>query len=1053
VYDSRLKIEIIERMVRFHILAAHRLGSLGEDQFSSKQNTDRLNDLLGHLRNDYPILHKNNVVCENEYEFWCYTLLFLFDTLPTIVPMLRVDVIESPPVQVALAFYAAVQECNYMRFFALIKRSPYLVACLLHKQFYKVRLQALKIFNKAYNRNYFPVKDACELLAFDSTKQTCDFFLQHGIPVDGGMIQLTHSTVTHPKQSQANQRSQRIENKVAHLQIKDIVSTSMHLSDELLQLVIPPRTATPFSKSPSIRSSASLAPTTPTRSSLTSSKNATSASPAAAPALSTLPANSLRFSSTTPTPALNRALSNSTAKFVASPAMPATDPALTAGATAASSATTYFGAFNPSTGSMFAPALNKPAATATTAGGFTTPAPILTQPQPPTTGAAAFPMHRGASVFLQASALDANSILPSTATPSIGAMPALPTFGTMQATAPTIQPTPTRFTEPVLSSTPLLRRSSSRSSIAPITRQPTPPPATATTTAPFTTSMGPVDTIVDVDRDQDTDDHEAVTKDMQQAVGGDGEYGDGDGDGDDAQQEEGNVAEQDEQDEESETEHEMSEDDEDEQVDEDEQFSLMRYDNQQDAEQQYAFVSGALDAEEQLRLSLHSIPSGFELDEVSYELSGAMSTHIADDSYAQDTTDDGDSGAAQNDHVTLCTITPKKLLESLSNVKSASRQQKLLLWHPLDIGALSYSILHAKNANTKRVPALYWHILLAVQTHSIKGRQRSKFSTVSMWLAQKLHLARGRDISDSSGWTIEAQDIVHDYDDDSNSDHQSWSRDLHINASQVDIVDNTPKDQWDKLGSNTVNLSAVQSIVFFVTCRVSRLESARASLQKQQARLRQLIYVMQEQLRAGAPLAILYYGRVTRATAAQLIGLEQCLEEFDLQRHVTMACVCLGKDVAITDESCTMLHNAIEWCAYYTPALPALRKRAFKSVVYQQVQTSIYDAYYYYSSTLPQPPLAEHLQALKPVLGKPDDFITEFNTAIENAIETLAYQRELASAIPGWQQILTTAIRGTACSSLSLYDTRCRISVSVMIIYTLPICCCCCCCCCCCTLL
>jgi len=263
---SRIKVEIIERITRFHILSAHRLCALEEDKFSSKQNRDRLNDLLGHLRYDYEILHQNGVACANEPEFWCYTLLFFFDLLPTMVPMVRADVLASPHVQLALACYTAFHEGNYVRFFKLVVHAPYLVGCLLHSAFYKVRLHALKVLNKAYQRQGFPVAEMRALLVFDTDRQASDFVLHHGIPIDAGTIQTSFSTITYPKQLQVLRPSKVIEKKVAGLAISTIVSSPMRFSAELNALLTPARTAASDTFSRSSTQSTTAAIVTPSTS-------------------------------------------------------------------------------------------------------------------------------------------------------------------------------------------------------------------------------------------------------------------------------------------------------------------------------------------------------------------------------------------------------------------------------------------------------------------------------------------------------------------------------------------------------------------------------------------------------------------------------------------------------------------------------------------------------------------------------------------------------------------------------------------------------------------
>ena len=69
---------------------------------------------------------------------------------PREVQELRDEVRESPEVRFALSVYSALNSNNYIKFFKLVKRAPYLMACIIHRYFTQVRSVALIMMLKAY---------------------------------------------------------------------------------------------------------------------------------------------------------------------------------------------------------------------------------------------------------------------------------------------------------------------------------------------------------------------------------------------------------------------------------------------------------------------------------------------------------------------------------------------------------------------------------------------------------------------------------------------------------------------------------------------------------------------------------------------------------------------------------------------------------------------------------------------------------------------------------------------------------------------------------------
>jgi hypothetical protein len=92
------------------------------------------------------------------------------------------EVKSAPVVQLAVAAYNAIKEDNYVRFFALARSAPYLVAVLLNLQFNRVRARALEIICAAYLS--FPLATFVQQLAFENEEHARDFLDYYSVSVD-----------------------------------------------------------------------------------------------------------------------------------------------------------------------------------------------------------------------------------------------------------------------------------------------------------------------------------------------------------------------------------------------------------------------------------------------------------------------------------------------------------------------------------------------------------------------------------------------------------------------------------------------------------------------------------------------------------------------------------------------------------------------------------------------------------------------------------------------------------------------------------------------------
>ena len=65
---------------------------------------------------------------------------------------LRETLRHSPVIGFVVQVYSALNSCNYLRFFKLVKRASFLMACIMLRYFYQVRVKAFQILTRAYNK-------------------------------------------------------------------------------------------------------------------------------------------------------------------------------------------------------------------------------------------------------------------------------------------------------------------------------------------------------------------------------------------------------------------------------------------------------------------------------------------------------------------------------------------------------------------------------------------------------------------------------------------------------------------------------------------------------------------------------------------------------------------------------------------------------------------------------------------------------------------------------------------------------------------------------------
>lgn len=127
--------------------------------------------------------------CPNEAEFRAYVVLLNLNDSSFLweVKQLRDEIQQSPEIQFAIKVYLAIATNNYVRFFALVRSTTYMNACILLRYFTQVRVLALKVMFKAYaprNAVYMSISNLTYLLGFEDFEHCAQFLEYYGLNCD-----------------------------------------------------------------------------------------------------------------------------------------------------------------------------------------------------------------------------------------------------------------------------------------------------------------------------------------------------------------------------------------------------------------------------------------------------------------------------------------------------------------------------------------------------------------------------------------------------------------------------------------------------------------------------------------------------------------------------------------------------------------------------------------------------------------------------------------------------------------------------------------------------
>ena len=196
-------IQCFEEMIRFHIIAEHELceetATVNNPHgFNSHLNVEQMYKCLTSLFSLYDDLAEEGTSCPNEPEFRGYYILLTIDTHGKYrrdksahsfaLSKTRPEILHSDFVRFAVQLNGLYHEGNFVKFFSVVRKCPFVISCILHAYFDPVRARAMKLFSQGvYGRNRtLPVADIQEMLLMDSAEDVIALCQSHGLQVQEG---------------------------------------------------------------------------------------------------------------------------------------------------------------------------------------------------------------------------------------------------------------------------------------------------------------------------------------------------------------------------------------------------------------------------------------------------------------------------------------------------------------------------------------------------------------------------------------------------------------------------------------------------------------------------------------------------------------------------------------------------------------------------------------------------------------------------------------------------------------------------------------------------
>lgn len=238
-------VEIFERACRFHILSGYRLCESPLDAFDPKINNDHTNECLKRLLCFYDE-EDSSAYQGTRPEFEAYYLLHnlgSFEALNRAVNLPK-EVKNSCLLRLAFDITTCIMLKNFVRFFRLVKRLPFLACCAVHKHMQQVRGDALAAINTAYfcRNASLPLALLVDMLNFDDAQEAGEFCSHFGLEVSVTSVKLVKGNLSSLKSSDVPPLRARVSNMIdtkLSVTTRDLLSGKCNETNALVKNTVP----------------------------------------------------------------------------------------------------------------------------------------------------------------------------------------------------------------------------------------------------------------------------------------------------------------------------------------------------------------------------------------------------------------------------------------------------------------------------------------------------------------------------------------------------------------------------------------------------------------------------------------------------------------------------------------------------------------------------------------------------------------------------------------------------------------------------------------------
>lgn len=191
-------VEILEKVIRFHIFAHYKLSDCSLDCFDPYINDSHLQECLKRLL----VLYDNNVSSQNRAEFEGYYLLHNLGSHEAMHRILNLPkhIKEDELLKLSLKLSFMKLLGNFVAVFRIARKLSFLARCLVLKHSTSLRYNAVAIMNTAFsNPNCnFPLSLLSKVLAFRCEDTAKEFVSSFGIEVVGDYVKFSKKSYVEP---------------------------------------------------------------------------------------------------------------------------------------------------------------------------------------------------------------------------------------------------------------------------------------------------------------------------------------------------------------------------------------------------------------------------------------------------------------------------------------------------------------------------------------------------------------------------------------------------------------------------------------------------------------------------------------------------------------------------------------------------------------------------------------------------------------------------------------------------------------------------------------